>query len=143
MKLNVDFITREDYIWVYQNCDIFRKYLYDYFDFRGKNLTHWTIQIKANGHYIEVTLHKAPKLNKISWMTLNGSLDSSTDIGGRIGRGIGTITNTINISGSKKSPKVSKELDSIKEETQGLYFKDIMKIIKRDIKLKKLLEEHE
>lgn len=139
MKLNVDFITREDYIWVYQNCDIFRKYLYDYFDFRGKNLTHWDIKIKGNGHYIEVTLHKAPKLNKISWMTLNGSLDS-TDIGGR-GVGIGTITNTINMSGSKKSPKVSKELDTIKAETQGTYFKDIMKIIKRDIKLKTILNE--
>jgi 16S rRNA (cytosine1402-N4)-methyltransferase len=73
-------------------------------------------------------------------MTLNGSLDSSTDIGGRIGGGIGTITNTINIAGAKNYPK-SKELDNIKEETQGTYFKDIMKIIKRDIKLKKLLED--
>jgi hypothetical protein len=140
MKLNVDFITREDYIWVYQNCDIFKKYLYDYFDFRGKGLTHWAIRISANVHYIEVTLHKAPKLNKISWMTLNGSLDSSTDIGGRIGGGIGTITNTINTAGVRNGSKQSKELDSIKEETQGLYFKDIMKIIKRDIKLKTILE---
>ena len=39
MKLNVDFIDKEDYLWVYQNCDIFKKYLYDYFDFRGKGLT--------------------------------------------------------------------------------------------------------
>jgi hypothetical protein len=137
MKLNVDFITREDYIWVYQNCDIFRKYLYDYFDFRGKSLTHWTIRVSANGHYINVTLHKAPKLTEVGWMTLNGSLDSSTGL--RIGRGIGTITNTINIAGAKNYPK-SKELDSIKEETQGTYFKNIMKIIKRDIKLKTILE---
>ena len=139
MKLNVDFITREDYIWVYQNCDIFRKYLYDYFDFRGKGLTHWAIRVSANGHYINVTLHKSPKLTEVGWMTLNGSLDSSTDIGGRIGGGIGTVTNTINIAGAKNYPK-SKELDSIKEETQGTYFKDIMKIIKRDIKLKTILE---
>ena len=139
MKLNVDFITREDYIWVYQNCDIFRKYLYDYFDFRGKGLTHWAIRVSANGHYINVTLHKSPKLTEVGWMTLNGSLDSSTDIGGRIGGGIGTVTNTINIAGAKNYPK-SKELDSIKEETQGTYFKDIMRIIKRDIKLKTILE---
>ena len=139
MKLNVDFITREDYIWVYQNCDIFKKYLYDYFDFRGKGLTHWAIRVSANGHYINVTLHKSPKLTEVGWMTLNGSLDSSTDIGGRIGGGIGTVTNTINIAGAKNYPK-SKELDSIKEETQGTYFKDIMKIIKRDIKLKTILE---
>lgn len=139
MKLNVDFINREDYIWVYQNCDIFKKYLYDYFDFRGKGLTHWAIKVSANGHYIKVTLHKAPKLTEVGWMTLNGSLDSSTDIGGRIGGGIGTITNTINIAGAKNHPK-SKELDSIKEETQGTYFKDIMRIIKRDIKLKTILE---
>jgi hypothetical protein len=130
MKLNVDFITKEDYIWVYQNCDIFRKYLYDYFDFRGKRLTHWAIRISANVHYIEVTLHKAPKLTEVGWMTLNGSLNS---------HGIGTVTNTINIAGAKNHPK-SKELDSIKEETQGTYFKDIMRIIKRDIKLKTILE---
>jgi hypothetical protein len=126
MKLNVDFIEKEDYLWVYQNCDIFKKYLYDYFDFRGKGLTHWAIRISANGHYIEVTLHKAPKLNKISWMTLNGR--------------IGTVTNTINTAGVRNGSKQSKELDSIKEETQGTYFKDIMKIIKRDIKLKTILE---
>lgn len=131
MKLNVDFIDKEDYLWVYQNCDIFRKYLYDYFDFRGKGLTHWAIKIKANGHYIKVTLHKAPKLNELGWMTLNGSLNS---------HGVGTITNIINIAGAKNHPK-SKEIDSIKEETQGLYFKDIMKIIKRDIKLKTILNE--
>jgi hypothetical protein len=131
MKLNADFITREDYIWVYQNCDIFKKYLYDYFDFRGKGLTHWAIKIYANDIYIKVTLHKAPKLNELGWMTLNGSLNS---------HGIGTITNTINIAGVKNQPK-SKELDDIKEETQGTYFKDIMKIIKRDIKLKNILNE--
>lgn len=130
MKLNVDFITKEDYIWVYQNCDIFKKYLYDYFDFRGKGLTHWAIRVSANDIYIKVTLHKAPKLNELGWMTLNGSLNS---------HGIGTVTNTINIAGAKNHPK-SKELDSIKEETQGTYFKDIMKIIKRDIKLKTILE---
>ena len=141
MKLNVDFITREDYIWVYQNCDIFKKYLYDYFDFKGKGLTHWAIRVSANGHYIKVTLHKAPKLNEVSWMILNGSLDSSTDIGARIGGGIGTITNSINVAGAKNQPIQSKELDGIKEETQGAYFKDIMKIIKRDIKLKTILNE--
>lgn len=130
MKLNVDFITKEDYIWVYQNCDIFKKYLYDYFDFRGKGLTHWAIRVSANDIYIKVTLHKAPKLNELGWMTLNGSLNS---------HGIGTVTNTINIAGAKNHPK-SKELDSIKEETQGTYFKDIMKIIKRDTKLKTILE---
>jgi hypothetical protein len=141
MKLNVDFITKEDYIWVYQNCDIFKKYLYDYFDFRGKGLTHWVIRVSANDIYIKVTLHKAPKLKELGWMTLNGSLNS---------HGIGTtqklsviplcITNTINIAGAKNHPK-SKELDAIKEETQGTYFKDIMKIIKRDIKLKTILED--
>lgn len=130
MKLNVDFITKEDYIWVYQNCDIFKKYLYDYFDFRGKSLTHWAIRVSANDIYIKVTLHKAPKLNELGWMTLNGSLNS---------HGVGTITNIINIAGAKNHPK-SKELDSIKEETQGTYFKDIMRIIKRDIKLKTILE---
>lgn len=130
MKLNVDFITKEDYIWIYQNCDIFRKYLYDYFDFRGKGLTHWAVRVSANDIYIKVTLHKAPKLKELGWMTLNGSLNS---------HGIGTITNTINIAGAKNHPK-SKELDAIKEETQGTYFKDIMKIIKRDIKLKTILE---
>lgn len=135
MKLNVDFIDKEDYLWVYQNCDIFRKYLYDYFDFRGKGLTHWAIRVSANGHYIKVTLHKAPKLNEISWMILNGSLDDS-----KVSR-VGTITNTINTAGTKSHAKVSKELDSIKEETQGIYFKDIMKIIKRDIKLKTILDE--
>lgn len=135
MKLNVDFIDREDYIWVYQNCDIFKKYLYDYFDFRGKGLTHWAIKVSANGHYIKVTLHKAPKLTEVGWMTLNGSLDDS-----KVSR-VGTITNTINITGTKSHPKVSKELDSIKEETQGTYFKDIMRIIKRDIKLKTILNE--
>jgi len=134
MKLNVDFIDKEDYLWVYQNCDIFRKYLYDYFDFRGKGLTHWAIRVSANGHYIKVTLHKAPKLNEISWMTLNCSLDDS-----KVSH-VGTITSTINTAGTKSHPKVSKELDGIKEETQGLYFKDIMKIIKRDIKLKTILE---
>lgn len=135
MKLNVDFIDREDYIWVYQNCDIFKKYLYDYFDFRGKGLTHWAIKVSANGHYIKVTLHKAPKLTEVGWMTLNGSLDDSKV------SSVGTITNTINITGTKSHPKVSKELDSIKEETQGTYFKDIMRIIKRDIKLKTILNE--
>jgi hypothetical protein len=130
MKLNVDFITKEDYIWVYQNCDIFKKYLYDYFDFRGKGLTHWAIRVSVNDIYIKVTLHKAPKLNELGWMTLNGSLNS---------HGVGTITNIINIAGAKNHPK-SKELDSIKEETQGTYFKDIMRIIKRDIKLKTILE---
>lgn len=129
-----NFIDKEDYLWVYQNCDIFKKYLYDYFDFRGKGLTHWAIRVSANGHYIKVTLHKAPKLNEISWMILNGSLDDS-----KVSR-VGTITNTINITGTKNHPK-SKELDSIKEETQGIYFKDIMKIIKRDIKLKTILDE--
>jgi hypothetical protein len=138
MKLNVDFITREDYIWVYQNCDIFKKYLYDYFDFRGKGLTHWAIRIKANGHYIKVTLHKAPKLTEVSWMILNCSLEGRS-IDSKVSS-VGTITNTINTAGIKSHPKVSKELDGIKEETQGLYFKDIMKIIKRDIKLKKILD---
>ena len=141
MKLNVDFIDREDYIWVYHNCDIFKKYLYNYFDFKGKGLTHWAIRVSANGHYIKVTLHKAPKLNEVSWMILNGSLHSSTDIGARIGGGIGTITNSINVAGAKNQPIQSKELDGIKEETQGTYFKDIMKIIKRDIKLKNILNE--
>ena len=140
MKLNVDFITREDYIWVYQNCDIFKKYLYDYFDFRGKGLTHWAIKVSTNGHYIKVTLHKAPKLTEVSWMVLNCGSESEINKFHKI-NGIGTITNTINTAGAKSHPKVSKELDSIKEETQGLYFKDIMKIIKRDIKLKTILNE--
>ena len=139
MKLNVDFIDREDYIWVYHNCDIFRKYLYDYFDFKGKGLTHWAIRVSANGHYIKVTLHKAPKLNEVGWMTLNCGLDSDISTFHKV-NGIGTITNTINITGAKNQPK-PKELDSIKEETQGTYFKDIMKIIKRDIKLKNILNE--
>jgi hypothetical protein len=139
MKLNVDFIDKEDYNWVYQNCDIFRKYLYDYFDFKGKGLTHWAIRVSANGHYIKVTLHKAPKLNEIGWMILNCGLDSDLSKFHKV-NGIGTITNTINITGAKNQPK-PKELDSIKEETQGTYFKDIMKIIKRDIKLKNILNE--
>ena len=138
MKLNVDFIDREDYIWVYQNCDIFKKYLYDYFDFKGKGLTHWAIRVSANGHYIKVTLHKAPKLNEVSWMILNCSLEGRS-IDSKVSS-VGTITNTINTTGVKNGFKQSKELDSIKEETQGTYFKDIMKIIKRDIKLKTILE---
>ncbi len=139
MKLNVDFIDKEDYLWVYQNCDIFRKYLYDYFDFRGKGLTHWTIKIKANGHYIKVTLHKAPKLTEVSWMILNFSLEGRS-IDSNVSS-VGTITNTFNTAGSfRHAQKKSKELDTIKEETQGAYFKDIMKIIKRDIKLKKILD---
>jgi hypothetical protein len=142
MKLNVDFIDKEDYLWVYQNCDIFRKYLYDYFDFRGKGLTHWAIKIKANGHYIEVTLHKAPKLNEVNWMILNCTLDNDISTFHKV-NGIGTITNTINTTGVRNRFKQSKELNSIKEETQGAYFKDIMKIIKRDIKLKNILEENE
>lgn len=137
MKLNVDFIDREDYIWVYQNCDIFKKYLYDYFDFKGKGLIHWTIRVSANGHYIKVTLHKAPKLNEVSWMILNCILEGRS-IDSKVSS-VGTITNTIN-TGVKNGFKQSKELDSIKEETQGTYFKDIMKIIKRDIKLKTILE---
>jgi hypothetical protein len=138
MKLNVDFIDKEDYLWVYQNCDIFRKYLYDYFDFRGKGLTHWAIKIKANGHYIKVTLHKAPKLTEVSWMILNCSLEGRS-IDSKVSH-VGTITNTINTAGSFRHTKQSKELDIIKEETQGTYFKDIMRIIKRDIKLKTILE---
>jgi hypothetical protein len=127
MKLNLDFIDKEDYLWAYQNCDIFRKYLYDYFDFKGKGLTHWSIKVKENGHYISVTLNKAPKLNKVDWMILNNGFN------------MGTVTNTINIGYRKND--ISKELDSIKEETQGPYFKNIMKIIKRDIKLKKILNK--
>jgi hypothetical protein len=138
MKLNVDFIDREDYIWVYQNCDIFKKYLYDYFDFKGKGLIHWAIRVSANGHYIKVTLHKAPKLNEVSWMILNCILEGRS-IDSKVSS-VGTITNTINTTGVKNGFKQSKELDSIKEETQGTYFKDIMKIIKRDIKLKTILE---
>lgn len=140
MKLNVDFIDKDDYLWVYQNCDIFRKYLYGYFDFRGKGLTHWAIRVSANGHYIKVTLHKAPKLTEVGWMILNCSLDNDISTFHKV-NSIGTITNTINITGPKNQPKASKELDSIKEETQGTYFKDIMKIIKRDIKLKTILDE--
>lgn len=140
MKLNVDFIDKEDYIWVYHNCDTFRKYLYEHFDFTGKGLTHWAIKVKANGHYIKLTLHKAPKLTEVSWMTLNCSLDNDISTFHKV-NGIGTITNSINITGAKNKPK-SKELDIIKEETQGTYFKDIMKIIKRDIKLKKILENN-
>jgi len=141
MKLNVDFIDREDYIWIYQNCDIFKKYLYDYFDFKGKGLTHWAIRVSANGHYIKVTLHKAPKLNEVSWMILNCGLDNDISKFHKV-NDIGTITNTINTAGSfRRAQKQSKELDTIKEETQGAYFKDIMKIIKRDIKLKNILNE--
>lgn len=132
MKLNVDFIDKEDYMWVFENKDIFKRYLLDYFGFREKGLTHWTIKIESPEiHYIKVTLHKAPKLNKIDWMILNCSTDDRIKIG--------TITNSINISNSKYSKKHPKDLDSIKEETQGTYFKDIMKIIKRDIKLKGIL----
>jgi len=134
MKLNVDYITKDDYIWIYQNCDIFKKYLYDYFDFRGKGLTHWAIKVKVNPLYIKVTLHKAPKLTEIGWMTLNCNLEDISI--NYVNNSIGTITNIIN---SHTKNKVSKELDIIKEETQGTYFKDIMTIIKRDIKLKTLM----
>ncbi len=99
MKLNVDYIKKDDYIWIYQNCDIFKKYLYDYFDFRGKALTHWVIKVKANPLYIKVTLHKAPKLTEIGWMTLNCNLEDISI--NYVNNSIGTITNIINISHTK------------------------------------------
>ena len=68
------------YDTIFNNKVEFRKFLYSYFDFPGKKLTHWNIKIVSNkSHHMEIVL-VGTKGNQKKMMTLtNPTLLGSTD----------------------------------------------------------------
>lgn len=124
----VEFINKDDFDWVYNNKETFRKYLVDYFDLKGKSLTHWNIKIECSKEFlIEISLHKAPHLKKVDWLVINSSGKTTT------------VTNMLPRI-KAKGYKIPKELDLIKSESD-VFFKNLMFKINRDIKINNILNE--
>ena len=70
-------ILKDDYLWIRNNPETFRKCLHSYFDFIGKNLTHWRIEVLLpKDHLVMVTLYKDSI--KKDWFSINGSTGGSS-----------------------------------------------------------------
>jgi hypothetical protein len=70
-------ILKDDYLWIRNNPETFRKCLHSYFDFIGKNLTHWRIEVVLpKDHLVMVTLYKDSI--KKDWFSINGSTGGSS-----------------------------------------------------------------
>jgi hypothetical protein len=135
-------ILKDDYLWLRNNPETFRKCLHSYFDFIGKSLSHWRIDVSLpKDHLVMVTLSKDSV--KKDWFSINGSVETMS------------IYVTAHLYRNKSSYKsyttvYFKELDPIWNEcfknekyypsTFGDNFlTDMFKVLERDRKLKELL----
>jgi|688.fasta_scaffold363224_2 hypothetical protein len=106
----ITWITLELYDTIFNNKEQFRKFLYSYFDFSGKKLTHWNIKIVSNkSHHMEIVL-VGTKGNQKKMMTLtNPALLGSTD----------QRAMSILYTNRKESKEYFKSLEPIWEEFYG------------------------
>jgi len=131
-------ILKDDYLWIRNNPEMFRKCLHSYFDFIGKNLTHWRIEVLLpKDHLVMVTLYKDSI--KKDWFSINGSTGGSSRY----------VTANLypNESSYKSYTTVYfKELDPIwnecfknEKDYRDNFLTDMFKVLERDRKLKELL----
>jgi len=127
-------ILKDDYLWIRNNPETFRKCLHSYFDFIGKSLSHWRIDVSLpKDHLVMVTLSKDSV--KKDWFSIN-----------RSGGEPRSIYVTAHLYRNKSSYiKYFKQLDPIwnecfENEDPGENFLTTMfKVLQRDRKLKELL----
>ena len=125
--MNYKVITKDEYNFIENNLELIKKYLYNYYNF-SKN-THISIVITKDENIIKLNLRNNPKTNETTWLLINS-------------RGSNIIVyNQDNIIGSysERKTRSCKPIRNIIELSKDINIKEIVKILNRDILIKKII----
>jgi hypothetical protein len=131
-------ILKDDYLWIRNNPETFRKCLHSYFNFIGKNLSHWRIDVNLpKDHLVMVTLSK-DNIKK-DWFSINGSTGgSSRYVTANLYPNESSYKSYTTVYFKQLGP-IWNECFKNEKDYRDNFLTDMFKVLERDRKLKELL----
>lgn len=125
--MKIEYLTSSEFDFIKSNSDLFKKHLYEYYNFIGKKITHISIKIEFPKDFlICIKLHT--KYNDYDWFTINNSSNTNP------------ILYIHRIKNPRYRDEEPKNIKEIKSSYKDELIKHLIQQIKRDNHLKEILQ---